>query len=69
MYLFRAVAVLYAMAHAFNNDYDLYNVQCNDNAPCMLNCMFQIMFHKCFIPSPLCLDPFFFAIDLILQQA
>ena len=26
------MAVFYAMTHALNNDYDLYNMQCNDNA-------------------------------------
>ena len=35
--------VFYAITHAFNNDYNLYNVQYNNNvsfyASYMLNCM------------------------------
>ena len=26
------MTIFYAMTYAFNNDYNLYNVQCNDNA-------------------------------------
>ena len=45
--------ILYAMTYAFNNNYDLKNMQYNNNVLfytlCMLNYIFQIMFYKCFI--------------------
>ena len=63
------MAIFYAMTHVFNNDDNLYNMQCDNNvsfyASYMLNCIFQIMFYKCFISSSLYLNPFFSAIDLI----
>ena len=41
--------ILYAMTHALNNNYNLYNIQYNDNASFYTLCIFNYMLYKCFI--------------------